>query len=101
MKLSLVNDSDNQLPKHWDAMPVGELVYEVQLDPTSTEYKDVEKNAKTSSQNALKQIISVCSDFMLLSSSWLLLKSRLAVRNVALRTSINICNARVNTSNKN
>jgi len=51
--------TDSQLPKSWDPMTAGETFKQVVLNPTSSEYRDVEKNVMSTAGNTLHQIISV------------------------------------------
>jgi len=53
--------TDSQLPLSWDPMTAGETFKQVVLSPTSSEYRDVEKNVMSTAGNrpTLHQIISV------------------------------------------
>jgi hypothetical protein len=48
-----------ELPTNWTAMAADEKVKLVLLNPTSSEYKDVEKNVKSSAGNTALQIVKV------------------------------------------
>jgi poly [ADP-ribose] polymerase 10/14/15 len=53
------NAREVTVPSHWTAMTLNENVTKVVLDPTSTEFKDVENNVKTSCHTTMKQIIQI------------------------------------------
>jgi hypothetical protein len=53
------NVSELQLPKHWDPMAPDAPFVQIQLNPASNEYKDVETRLRSSAGNTVRQIISV------------------------------------------
>ena len=51
--------TDCQLPKSWDPMAASESFKQVPLNPTSTEYRDVEQSVMSTAARTVNQILNV------------------------------------------